>query len=360
MKNNFCVIMAGGIGSRFWPFSTNKKPKQFLDFFGTGRTLLQMTFDRFRRVVPAENIYIASNLRYKDLILEQLPEISENQVLLEPARRNTAPCIAYAINKIKAVNENANIIVSPSDHLILKEEEFVSKISQGLEFTAANKCLLTLGIKPSRPETGYGYIQVGEKDASCNNLFKVKTFTEKPNLELAKIFFESGEFYWNSGMFLWNVNAIAEAFDLYLPEMSGKFKSGKDFYNTPQEQNFINEIYSSCTNISIDYGILEKAKNVHVLSADLGWSDLGTWGSLYELSNKDEQKNVTLKCKSLLYESKNNIIVLPEGKLAVVQGINDFIIAEADNVLLICKKSEEQRIRQFVNDTKVQIGEEYV
>jgi len=360
MKNNFCVIMAGGVGSRFWPFSTNKSPKQFLDFFGTGRTLLQMTFDRFRRVVPVENIYIASNLRYKDLILEQLPELSENQVLLEPNRRNTAPCIAYAINKIKAVNENANIVVSPSDHLILKEDEFVSKINQGFEFTAANRCLLTLGIKPSRPETGYGYIQVGEKDEACNNLFKVKTFTEKPNQELAKIFFESGEFYWNSGMFLWNVNAIAEAFDLYLPEMSGKFKSGKDFYNTSQEQGFINEIYSSCTNISIDYGILEKAKNVHVLAADFGWSDLGTWGSLYELSNKDKQKNVTLKCKSLLYESKNNIIVLPEGKLVVLQGVEDFIIAEADNVLLICKKNEEQRIRQFVNDTKVQIGEEYV
>ncbi len=352
--------MAGGVGSRFWPFSTNNKPKQFLDFFGTGRTLLQMTFDRFRRVVPVENIYIASNLQYKNLILEQLPEISENQILLEPARRNTAPCIAYAINKIKAVNGNANIIVSPSDHLILKEDEFVSKINQGLEFTAVNQCLLTLGIKPSRPETGYGYIQVGKKDETHSNLFKVKTFTEKPNLELAKIFFESGEFYWNSGMFIWNVNAIIEAFNMYLPEMSEKFKAGAEFYNTPQEQNFINEIYSSCTNISIDYGILEKAKNVYVLAADFGWSDLGTWGSLYELSNKDEQQNVTLKCKSLLYESKNNIIVLPEGKLAVVQGIDDCIIAETDNVLLICQKGEEQRIRQFVNDTKVQIGEEYI
>jgi len=360
MKNNFCIIMAGGAGSRFWPFSTDNKPKQFLDFFGTGRTLLQLTFDRFRQVVPVENIYIASNLKYKNLILEQLPELTENQVLLEPSRRNTAPCIAYAINKIEAVNENANIIVSPSDHLILKEDEFMEKINQGLAFTAANNCLLTLGIKPSRPETGYGYIQVGKSDDMCNNLFKVKTFTEKPNLELAKTFVESGEFFWNSGMFLWNVKAISEAFDLYLPEISEKFKAGKNLYNTPKEQDFINKIYSSCTNISIDYGILEKAKNVHVLSANLGWSDLGTWGSLYELSNKDAQKNVTLKCKSLLYESKNNIIVLPEGKLAVVQGIDDFIIAEADNVLLICKKSEEQRIRQFVNDTKVQIGEEYI
>jgi len=360
MKNNFCVIMAGGVGSRFWPFSTDKRPKQFLDFFGTGRTLLQMTFDRFRRVVPVENIYIASNLRYKDLILEQLPELGENQILLEPARRNTAPCIAYAINKIKSVNENANIVVSPSDHLILREDEFVSKINQGFEFTAANKCLLTLGITTSRPETGYGYIQVGKKNEACDNLFKVKTFTEKPDPEIAKIFHDSDEFYWNSGMFLWNVNTITEAFDLYLPEMAEKFKLGKNVYNTPQEQNFVNGFYSSCTNISIDYGILEKAQNVYVLVADLGWSDLGTWGSLYELSKKDKQGNVALKCKSLIYESKNNIVVLPEGKLAVIQGVKDLIIAETDNVLLICKKDEEQRIRQFVNDTKVQIGEEYV
>ncbi len=352
--------MAGGAGSRFWPFSTDNKPKQFLDFFGTGRTLLQMTFDRFRRVVPVENIYIASNLKYKNLILEQLPELTENQILQEPSRRNTAPCIAYAINKIKAVNENANIIVSPSDHLILKEDEFINKINQGLEFTAANNCLLTLGIKPSRPETGYGYIQIGEKNDTRDNLFKVKTFTEKPNLELAKIFFESSEFFWNSGMFLWNVNAISEAFDLYLPEISEKFKAGKNFYHTPQEQEFINNIYSSCTNISIDYGVLEKAKNVYVLSADFGWSDLGTWGSLYELSCKDKQQNVRLKCKSLMYESKNNIVVLPEGKLAVIQGLDDYIIAETDNVLLICQKSEEQRIRQFVNDAKIQIGEEYI
>ena len=352
--------MAGGVGSRFWPFSTDKKPKQFLDFLGKERSLLQMTFDRFSRVVPVENIYISSNQKYKDLILEQLPMLSEEQVLLEPARRNTAPCIAYAVNKIKSVDKNANIVVSPSDHLILKEDEFIDKINQGLEFNSQHNCLLTLGIKPSRPETGYGYIQIDEKSQSCSNLFRVKTFTEKPNLELAGIFLESGEFYWNSGMFLWNVGAITEAFDQYLPEMAEKFKQGQDLYNTPQEQAFIDKIYSSCTNISIDYGILEKAQNVYVLTADFGWSDLGTWRSLYELSGKDAQNNVTLKCKSLLYESKDNIIVLPEGKLAVVQGVEDLIITETDNVLLICKKSEEQRIRQFVNDTKVQIGEEYV
>lgn len=359
MKNNFCVIMAGGVGSRFWPFSTNERPKQFLDLFGTGRTLLQMTFDRFKRIMPVENIYIASNTLYKDLILEQLPEITENQVLLEPARRNTAPCICYAVNKIMALNENANIVVSPSDHLILKEDEFVEIVKRGLNFTENNDCLLTLGIKPSRPETGYGYIQVDGNDGK-KDFYKVKTFTEKPNLELAKVFLESGEFLWNSGMFLWNSKTISEAFDLYAIEMSNKFKSGKEFYNTDKEQDFINNIYQSCTNLSIDYAILEKAKNVHVIAAEFGWSDLGTWGSLYELSNKDENNNVTLKGKSLLYESKNNIIAIPEGKLAVVQGLDDYIIAQADNALLICQKSEEQRIRQFVNDTKVKIGEEYI
>lgn len=359
MKNNFCVIMAGGVGSRFWPFSTNERPKQFLDLFGMGRTLLQMTFDRFKRIMPVKNIYIASNTLYKDLILEQLPEITENQVLLEPARRNTAPCICYAVNKIMALNENANIVVSPSDHLILKEDEFVEIVKRGLNFTENNDCLLTLGIKPSRPETGYGYIQVDGNDGK-KDFYKVKTFTEKPNLELAKVFLESGEFLWNSGMFLWNGKTISEAFDLYAIEMSNKFKSGKEFYNTDKEQDFINNIYQSCTNLSIDYAILEKAKNVHVIAAEFGWSDLGTWGSLYELSNKDENNNVTLKGKSLLYESKNNIIAIPEGKLAVVQGLDDYIIAQADNALLICQKSEEQRIRQFVNDTKVKIGEEYI
>jgi mannose-1-phosphate guanylyltransferase len=309
--------------------------------------------------MPVENIYIASNTLYKDLILEQLPEITENQVLLEPARRNTAPCICYAVNKIMALNENANIVVSPSDHLILKEDEFVEIVKRGLNFTENNDCLLTLGIKPSRPETGYGYIQVDGNDGK-KDFYKVKTFTEKPNLELAKVFLESGEFLWNSGMFLWNGKTISEAFDLYAIEMSNKFKSGKEFYNTDKEQDFINNIYQSCTNLSIDYAILEKAKNVHVIAAEFGWSDLGTWGSLYELSNKDENNNVTLKGKSLLYESKNNIIAIPEGKLAVVQGLDNYIIAQADNALLICQKSEEQRIRQFVNDTKVKIGEEYI
>ena len=342
--------MAGGVGSRFWPFSRNDRPKQFLDFFGTGRSLLQMTFDRVRHLVPAENILIVSNVIYKDLILEQLPEISANQVLLEPNRRNTAPCIAYAVNRIKSMTDKANIIVAPSDHLILKEADFLDTIRKGFDFIDKNDCLMTLGIKPSRPETGYGYIQIDEGDT---NLRRVKTFTEKPNAELAQVFFETGEFFWNSGIFLWNLQTIVKAFDELLPEVSTKFNTGKEFYNTDKEQEFIDQMYPSCPNISIDYGIMEKASDVYVLCSDFGWTDLGTWGSLYEMSPKDEHENVTLKCKTAFYESENNIVVLPSEKLAVIQDLKGYIVAESNNVLLICKLEEEQRIRQFVNDMNV-------
>jgi len=342
--------MAGGIGSRFWPFSRNNRPKQFLDFFGTGRSLLQMTFDRFSRLMPVENILIVSNILYRDLILEQLPEIKPNQVLLEPNRRNTAPCIAYAVNRIKSMTDKANIVVAPSDHLIMKEIDFIDAIKTGLDFVEKNDSLLTLGIKPSRPETGYGYIQIDEGDT---NLRKVKTFTEKPNAELAQIFFETGEFFWNSGIFLWNLQTIDHAFHSLLPEVALKFDGGKDVYNTADEQKFIDEMYATCPNISIDYGIMEKAANVHVLCSDFGWTDLGTWGSLYEMSEKDVDANVTLKCKTMFYESKNNIVALPPDKLAVIQELDGYIVAESDNVLLICKLEDEQRIRQFVNDVNV-------
>ena len=351
MENNYCIIMAGGVGSRFWPFSRNNRPKQFLDFFGTGRSLLQLTFDRIHHVVPAENIIIVSNVIYKDLILEQLPEIKANQVLLEPNRRNTAPCIAYAVNRIKAMTNKANIIVAPSDHLILKETDFLDTLKTGLDFVDKNDCMLTLGIKPSRPETGYGYIQIDEGET---NLRRVKTFTEKPNAELAQVFFETGEFFWNSGIFLWNLQTIVKAFDDLLPEVAGKFNAGKAFYNTDKEQEFIDEMYPSCPNISIDYGIMEKAENVHVLCSDFGWTDLGTWGSLYEMSPKDEDENVALKCQTAFYESEGNIVVLPSNKLAVIQDLKGYIVAESDNVLLICKLEEEQRIRQFVNDASIQ------
>jgi mannose-1-phosphate guanylyltransferase len=357
MENNYCIIMAGGIGSRFWPFSRNNRPKQFLDFFGTGRSLLQMTFDRFSKFVPAQNILIVSNVIYKDLILEQLPEISANQVLLEPCRRNTAPCIAYAVHRIKAQTNKANIIVTPSDHLILKEGEFGSVIRTGLDFIEKNDCLLTLGIKPNRPETGYGYIQVADGQGA---LRKVMTFTEKPDLELAKVFLQSGEFFWNSGMFLWNLQTIDTAFEKLLPEMHQKFEEGETVYNTDKEQAFINEAFPSCHNISIDYGIMEKADNVHVLTADFGWSDLGTWGSLYDLSDKDESQNVTLKCNAQYYNSKENVVTLEPGKLAVIDGLEGYIVAESNNVLLICKKENEQHIRQFVTDAQVKFKEEYI
>jgi len=350
MENNYCVIMAGGVGSRFWPFSRNDRPKQFLDFFGTGRSLLQMTYDRFRHVVPAQNIYIVTNIIYNDLILEQLPELKQSQILLEPHRRNTAPCIAYAVSRIKSVTDKANIIVAPSDHLIVNEIEFIEKIKTGIDFVEKTNNLLTLGIKPSRPETGYGYIQVDEVNSS---LVKVKTFTEKPNAELAQIFYETGEFYWNSGIFLWNLQTIDSAFKNLLFDVYQKFEEGKSVYNTSEEQKFIDTMYPTCQNISIDYGILEKADNVYVLCSDFGWTDLGTWGSLYDISPKDENSNVTLKCKSIFYDSTNNIVALPQDKLAVVQGLENYIIAESDNVLLICKKEEEQHIRQFVNDVSL-------
>lgn len=351
--------MAGGIGSRFWPFSRNDRPKQFLDFFGTGSSLLQMTYNRFRKVVPAENIYIVSNVLYHDLILEQLPEIKSSQVLLEPKRRNTAPCIAYAINRIASITDKANIIVAPSDHLILKEDDFIHTIKTGLDFVANNDCLLTLGIKPSRPETGYGYIQINEGDG---DLRKVKTFTEKPNAELANVFVESGEFFWNSGIFLWSLSSIKNAFETLLPEVASKFEvgAGEKIYGTDKEQDFINKIYPSCPNISIDYGIMEKASNVYVLCSEFGWSDLGTWGSLYELSDKDNSQNVTLKCEALYYESNNNIVAMPHNKLAVIHGLDGYIVAESNDVLLICKKEDEQNIRQFVNDVTVKHNGKYI
>ncbi|MDR1699386.1 MAG: mannose-1-phosphate guanylyltransferase [Prevotellaceae bacterium] len=357
MQNNFCIIMAGGVGSRFWPASRNDKPKQFLDFFGSGRSLLQMTFDRFRKVVPVENILIASNLIYRDMVLEQLPELKPEQVLLEPARRNTAPCVCYAINRIKAITDKANIIVAPSDHLILKENDFLDTIKQGLDFVSKNNNLLTLGIKPSRPDTGYGYIQIAEGEG---DLRKVKTFTEKPNLELAKVFVESGEFFWNAGIFLWNLQTIDQAFKDLLPDMAQTFEAGASVYGTEKEQEFINEAYPSSQNISIDYGIMEKAPNVNVLSAEFGWSDLGTWGSLYELSPKDKNRNATLKCQAVYYESENNIVTLPNGKLAVLEGLNDYIVAETDDVLLICRKQNEQHIRQIVNDVTMNFGGKFI
>lgn len=383
-SNNYCVIMAGGVGSRFWPFSRNQKPKQFLDFFGTGRSLLQMTIDRFRPIVPIENILIVTNVLYRDQVLEQIPDLTPEQVLCEPARRNTAPCIAYAAARIKAMERDryavrsqtatlpdrpagcettskARIVVAPSDHLILQEETFRQTIQQGFDFIDNHDALLTLGMKPTRPETGYGYIQMGEvaREASCsleakgNDICKVKAFTEKPNLELAKVFLQSGDFLWNSGIFIWSLDSILNAFQEFLPEMANKFAEGDTLMGTPEEDAFIQQMFPTCPSISIDYGVMEKAKNVHVIPSDFGWSDLGTWGSLYDLSDKDENENVSLHSDAIYYDSHGNIVTLPKGHLAVVQGLQDCIVAESNGVLLICKRDAEQQIRQFFMDADV-------
>ncbi|MDH6343355.1 mannose-1-phosphate guanylyltransferase [Parabacteroides sp. PFB2-12] len=359
MKDNYCVIMGGGIGSRFWPFSRESYPKQFLDFFGTGRSLLQMTFDRFNKIIPTENIYIVTNEKYGDLIKKQLPELADKQILLEPNRRNTAPCIAYAAYHIRACNPNANIVVAPSDHLIQKEDIFLRDVQKGLDFVRDHQALVTMGIKPTRPETGYGYIQ--SEDKKLGDFSKVKTFTEKPNLELAKIFYESGEFFWNSGLFMWNVNTILEAFKEFLPDLTARFDLGLAAFNTPEERAFIQEHYPYSPNISIDYGIMEKANNVYMLCVDFGWADLGTWGSLYELGDKDEHENVILKNgKALMYDSTNNLVSLEnQDRLVIVQGLDDHIIAESGNVLLICRKEDEQRIKQYVADARLKFGDKY-
>jgi mannose-1-phosphate guanylyltransferase len=362
-QNNFCVIMAGGVGSRFWPVSRTQNPKQFIDILGVGRTLLQMTYDRFAKILPTENIYIVTNEIYTDVVLEQLPDISKEQVLGEPMRRNTAPCIAYANFKILKKNPNARIVVAPSDHLIMDEAEFLKVISEGLDFVKSDNILLTLGIEPSRPDTGYGYIQINKdiKVSSENkSLHKVKTFTEKPDLELAKVFVKSGEFFWNSGIFIWSLKSIFKAFETHLPEVNSLFTKGIDLLNTEKEYDFINETYESCNSISIDYGVMEKADNVFVYSADFGWSDLGTWGSLYEHSTKDENENAVKSDKFMSYDTKDCIIKSKNGKLMVVQGLEDYIVVDTDDVLLICKKQDEQQIRKFVNDVTLKYGEDFI
>ena len=358
MKNRYCIIMAGGIGSRFWPVSRTNRPKQFLDFFGTGHTLLQLTYDRFRKIIPPENIFIVTNEQYEGLVKQQIPDADDKHILLEPQRRNTAPCIAWATYRIQSIDPEANIVVTPSDHLILKEEACAECIDKGLEFVEKFPALLTLGVKPNRPETGYGYIQIG--DESNGDINTVKTFTEKPNQELAEVFVESGEFFWNSGIFIWNVQTIIKAFQRYLPEVSARFESGIGKFNTSEEKEFIQENFPACQNISIDFGLMEKASNVFVLCADFGWADVGTWGSLYDISSKDKNGNVNQEGKSLIYESDNNIIAVPKDKLVVIEGLKNYIVADSDNVLLICRKDEEERIRQIVNDAKVKFGNEFI
>ncbi len=362
MKNTYCVIMAGGIGSRFWPLSKSRMPKQFLDIMGSGRTFLQQTYDRFKKVCPNENFYVVTSIDYKDLVLSQLPELDGSQVLLEPLRRNTAPCIAYACYKIQTFNPEAKIIVAPSDHLILKDDIFIQEITKGLGFVENHDALLTLGITPNRPETGYGYIQVESSMpvGSVSNLHKVKTFTEKPDLELARIFLESGEFFWNSGIFIWSLKSILSAFETHLGAVSELFRKGYKLYGTSDEVAFLNKTYSECQNISIDYGIMEKASNVYVMCSDFGWSDLGTWGTLYDSSEKDNEKNVVTGKNVMLYGTKNCIVNVPKDKLVILQGLDGYIVVESKDTLLICLKEDEQQIRQFVNDVRMNKGENFI
>jgi len=362
MDNNYCIIMAGGTGSRFWPLSRLAKPKQFLDILGTGRTFLQQTYDRFSKIIPDKNFVVVTNTKYKNLVLEQLPKLKEDQVLLEPLRRNTAPCIAYATYKIKSKNPNATLIVAPSDHVILKEEEFIHQIKNGLAYAKENDALLTLGIKPCRPETAYGYIQVKKKVdfKELDNLYKVKVFAEKPDSQMAKLFIESGEFFWNSGIFIWSLPVIIDAFNLHLPDVSMLFEKGLKLYNTANEVHFISKIYSELQSISVDYGIMEKAQNVYVLTADFGWSDLGNWGTLYENKEKDEDGNVISGDNILIYDTKNCIINISGEKVAVLQGLDGYIVAESNDTLMICRKEDEQQIKKFVTDVRIKKGDSLV
>ena len=361
MNNTYVVIMAGGVGTRFWPFSRTGYPKQFHDVLGTGQSLLQQTASRFDGICPPENIYIVTSDRYRGLCKEQLPQLTDDQILCEPVARNTAPCIAYACYKIAQQNPQANIVVAPADHIILDETEFRETIQVALDTTANQDILVTLGIQPSRPDTGYGYIQyMAEPDdvAQIRVVRKVKTFTEKPQLELANQFIASGEFVWNAGIFVWNAQSIIRSFEEIMPDLAEIFEEGKDAYYTDREAAFIERAYSLCGSISIDNGIMEKAGNVFVVLSDFGWSDLGTWKSLYDVSDKDNNQNV-IDGHVMLFDTQNCIIKTPKDRLVVVNGLDGFIVAEFDNVLMVCRKEDEQKVKEFVAYAKER-GAEFV
>ncbi len=361
-KNNYCIIMAGGVGSRFWPMSRTSQPKQFLDILGTGETLLQQTVRRFDNVCPPENVFIVTNEMYRELIKQQIPHLEDRQILCEPARRNTAPAIAFAAYKIATENKNANLVVAPSDHVILKEKEFEYDIKTALKAASEKNWLMTLGIKPSRPDTGYGYIQFADDNpyGEEERIHKVKTFTEKPELDLAKTFLESGDFLWNSGIFVWSLQSILEAFKKHLPDIDSLFSEGMDKFNTPKEADFIANTFSRCKSISIDYGVMEKADNVYVIASDFGWSDLGTWGSLYDIRKKDENGNAIIGKNVLTYDSQNCIVNTSDKKVVVLQGLDDYVVVENETALLVIRKQDEQQIRQIVHDVKMEKGDEYV
>lgn len=355
-SNRYCVIMAGGIGSRFWPKSRQSCPKQFLDILGTGKSFIRHTYERFAHIVPPENFLVVTNVKYRDLVLEHLPELSPEQILCEPVGRNTAPCIAYAAYTLMKRNPDAEMIVTPSDHLILNEEDFRSIIAECLDFAARNDALMTVGIKPTRPETGYGYIQVSDN----NPISKVKCFTEKPDLELAQVFIQSGEFYWNSGIFIWKVRSIIEAFAKHLPDHHTLFLGMAEALDGPGARTAVETAFAECRAISIDYGIMEKADNVYVRCGEFGWSDVGTWGSVYQHSRKDRYANAAPETGCYLYDTRSSIVTLPAGKIAVISGLKEYIVVDTDDVLMICPRAEEQNIKKFIDEVKFHDGDKHI
>jgi mannose-1-phosphate guanylyltransferase len=359
-RHTYCVIMAGGVGSRFWPMSRSAYPKQFLDILGLGRTLLQQTYDRFLDICPRENILVVTNAQYAAIVQEQLPEISAAQILQEPGRRNTAPCIAYANRVIAARDKDACIIVAPSDHLVMDRTAFAQTVQLAVQQARSTDCLVTLGIVPSWPDTGYGYIQFGEAVGDHARIRPVRTFTEKPDIDTARRFLESGEFLWNAGIFIWSLNSISKAYVKHLPEMDALFAEGAGLYGTPDEQAFIEGMYNTCENVSIDYGIMEKADNVFTVMSDFGWSDLGTWGSLHTHLPKDAAGNAAVGDQVKLYDCTGCVVHAHDERLLVLQGLDDHIVVSTADALLVCRKQDEQKIRQFVNDLKADSGDRYI
>jgi mannose-1-phosphate guanylyltransferase len=362
-KNDYCVIMAGGIGSRFWPLSRTKKPKQFLDITDVGKTFIRQTYERFARIIPAQNFLVVTGMDYKDLVLSEIPELDASQVLCEPMRRNTAPCIAYATYKLLTRNPDAKVVVTPSDHVIFNDVKFLEVMLNGLAYAGCNDALVTVGLKPTRPETGYGYIQIEKNDAPVcrNTICKVRTFTEKPDVDTAKLFVESGEFYWNSGIFIWSAQSIRKALSKYLPDIDEIFSKGVPEYNTPSEEQFIFEAYSQCYNISIDYGVMEKAENVFVFAADFGWSDVGTWNSLYLQLDKDENGNTVRNTKtSLSNVSRSMIHSTNDNKLIVAKDLDNYLVVDTGDVLMICPRDNEDFIKQTISEISTDNGIDFV
>ena len=351
-QNNHLVIMAGGIGSRFWPMSTEERPKQFIDVLGVGRTLIQMTLDRFRGICPIENVWIVTNERYADLVHEQLPDVPVDHILQEPCRRNTAPCIAYVSWRIKMTDPKANVVVSPSDHIVTNVDEFRRVITSCLKFAGETDAVVTLGMKPTRPETGYGYIQADLTSNSPRNreIYRVDQFKEKPDLETAKHYISEHNFFWNAGIFVWSVETIVNALRVYAPRINNIFERIQDVMGTPQEQETINKVYPDCDNISIDYAVMENAEEIFVFPADFGWSDLGTWGSLLLQSQRDMYGNGLIGKNIHTFECRNCVVHTTQEKKVILQGLDGYIVAEHDDTLLVCKLSEEQRIKQFQNN----------